>query len=258
MKYQNIRIEQEDHLICRIIIDRPHALNALNKHTLNEIHHCLTHLKKENRIVILEGAGEKSFIAGGDVKEMNGLDKDEFREFLSFGQKVTHILENGNFLSIAKVSGYALGGGFEMAIACDFLISSADSKFGFPEVSLGIIPGFGGNVRIASKLNMSRAKQLVLSGKIIDAHTANDWGLLTLITHKENLEEEMQVFINSISGNSFNAMINGKKLLNRLFYRSIDTLFHEEAEACATCFDHQDRKIGMSAFINKNKADFKL
>ena len=180
----------------------------------------------------------------------------DFLNFLKLGQSITMKIEQGNFISVANVNGYALGGGFEIALACDFLFASENARFGFPEVKLGIIPGFGGNVRISRRVGLQIAKELVMSGKIYDSKQAKEFGFINRIIGTEKLEQEVLSFIDQLSENSFHAMMTAKQLHNQFFYSDISLLLKEELMKCSQCYNSEDRKEGMNAFIEKRKPVF--
>jgi len=256
MDFQNIIFEKIKQNVGILMINRPESLNSLNIKTLQEVDTCLDYYGTDIRFLLIKGSGTKAFIAGADIKEMNSLSENDFCDFLKLGQSITLKIEAGNFMSIANVNGYALGGGFEIALACDFIFASENARFGFPEVKLGIIPGFGGNVRISRRVGLHIAKELVLSGRIFDSNQAKTFGFINGIISSEKMEQEVFSFIEQLSENSFHAMLTAKSLHNRLFYSDINLLLKDELMNCSQCFNAKDRTEGMNAFIEKRKPNF--
>ncbi len=181
-------------------INRPEVLNALNKKLLEEFLLFLDLIPRTQQIkaLILTGEGEKAFIAGADIKEMQGMDFLQMKQFCELGQKVTLALENAPFLTVAAVNGYALGGGLEMALACDFIYASKTAKVGLPEVSLGIIPGFGGTQRLARAIGTRLAKEMIMSGKVISAEEAQKLGIINHLSEPQDLLKDCFQIIESI------------------------------------------------------------
>src|SRR4051812_18323563 len=168
-EYQNIKFEHKENGIWRLTLNRPEALNALNSALLNEMADAFRHLAElsfeDVRALIITGSGEKSFVAGADIKEMLDMNEDQAVQFSKRGQSIFHEISLLKIPVIAAVNGFALGGGLELALACDFMIASENAKFGLPEVSLGLIPGFGGTVRLPRAVGMRKARELTFSGE---------------------------------------------------------------------------------------------
>ncbi len=253
MKY--LKYEEDKHLGI-LKIDRPDALNALNKEVLLELDEFLSKLSKNDdlRALILTGSGEKAFAAGADIREMHGLHHLDMLRFCELGHSVARHLEDSTFFTIAAVNGFALGGGLELALACDFIYASPSAKLGLPEVTLGIIPGFGGTQRLARAVGTRQAKELVMSGRIISAETAFDIGLVNRIC--DNLLEECRTTALEILSNSFVAVMQAKTVINHGSSVGLEAALNLEKQACAVTFATHDRYEGMNAFIEKRTPEF--
>jgi enoyl-CoA hydratase len=253
-------IDAIDPGICLIKISRPQALNALNTAVLQELKATLVQ-EAENlstRVLILTGDGTKSFIAGADIAEMTEKTVQEGVEFAQLGHEVTKLLELMPKPTLAAVNGFALGGGAEMALACDFILASENAVFGQPEVGLGIIPGFGGTLRLAKFVGLPRAKELIFSGKKINADEALAIGLVNHIFPPDQLLTRAIELAKTISLQSATAVARAKQLLNE-FSESSGLTFKLDAEAQAFggLFGTHDQTEGMSAFLQKRKPLFK-
>jgi enoyl-CoA hydratase len=239
-------------------INRPQALNSLNRAVLGEMRSFLAGecIDQGIRALILTGAGEKAFIAGGDIKEMLSMDHVKMMAFCDLGLEVGWLLQNGPFATIAAVNGYALGGGLEMALACDFIYASKTAKLGCPEVTLGLIPGFGGTQRLARAVGERRAKELIMSGKIVDAEEAFRIGLVNKVVEPEKLLEQSIEIAGKITANSFFAVLQAKRAINFGYNLSLKEALELEKNMCAASFATHDRTEGMAAFVEKRKPDF--
>ncbi|MEK6577769.1 MAG: enoyl-CoA hydratase-related protein [Bdellovibrionota bacterium] len=213
--------------------------------------------RPETRIVILTGDGEKAFIAGADISEMAGKSSAEGVRFAQIGHEVTKLLELMPKPTIAAVNGFALGGGTEMAISCDFILASDKAVFGQPEVGLGIIPGFGATLRLAKFVGLPRAKELIFSGRRIKADEARAIGLVNHVYPADGFIDKVIEVAQSISSHSSSAISHAKKLLNE-FSESTGLNFKLDAEAQAfgQLFGTPDQREGMAAFVEKRKPAF--
>jgi enoyl-CoA hydratase len=259
MTYNNIKVEELDPGIRVLKISRPKALNALNGETLTEMKHALTQIASDNdaRVLILTGEGEKAFIAGADITEMKDKTSSEGILFAQLGHEVTKLLELMDKPTIAAVNGFALGGGTEMAISCDFIIASDNAVFGQPEVCLGIIPGFGGTIRLAKFVGTPRAKELIFSGRRIKADEALRVGLAIEVVPQAKLMEKAVETARAISANSRTAMKKAKKLLNEFSEMSgLSYKLDSEAQEFGGLFGSKDQREGMTAFVEKRKPAF--
>tara|TARA_B100001971_G_scaffold215195_1_gene260308 strand:+ start:137458 stop:138240 length:783 start_codon:yes stop_codon:yes gene_type:complete len=254
-----IEYKEEDH-IGIITINREDKLNALNAEVLDEIRDLLESLADNRELIglILTGSGEKSFIAGADIAGMASMDKDEAHLFALKGQQVTLMLEECRFPIIACVNGYALGGGLEMALACDFIYATPNAIFGLPEVGLGLIPGFGGTQRLGKAIGRSRAKEMIYTGNKINCESAKAYGLVleSFETKSELLAGAMKTLA-SVAKNSPLAVGVAKSSINQGVDLATTDGLEIESRSFAELFDSYDMKEGTQAFIDKRKANFK-
>lgn len=257
MELKNIILEKEGNLAI-VTINRPKALNALNSETLKDLDTVLDNLENDNNIycVILTGSGDKAFVAGADISEMKDLSEEEGKEFGLLGNKVFRRLENLDKPVIAAISGFALGGGCELAMSCDIRIASEKAKFAQPEAGLGITPGFGGTQRLPRLVGEGKAKELIYTGAIIKADEALRIGLVNKVVALENLMEETRVMANQIISNAPIAVKLCKDAINRGMQVDIDSAIEIEVEDFGKCFTTEDQKEGMTAFMEKRNKNF--
>ncbi|MCO5142906.1 MAG: enoyl-CoA hydratase-related protein [Oligoflexia bacterium] len=266
---ENIKLTV-DSGIAILTIDRPKALNALNEQTLHELKSALDWLEhhaagregsndpsKTVDVVIFTGAGEKSFIAGADILEMKDKDYQQGERFARFGQSVTRAMELLPQPIIAAVNGFALGGGCEFAISCDFILASENAVFGQPEVCLGIIPGFGGTTRLAKFVGLPRARELIYSGRKLKAQEAKEIGLVNELVPLAQLMDRAKAIAKEIQKNSPLAVSRSKKIMNLVYSMPMDLALREEAMQFGSIFGSHDQREGMSAFAEKRPANFK-
>ena len=258
MDYKNITWSKDGNF-ATLTINRPDAFNALNGETLKEMECALYEIEndKEIRALILTGSGEKSFIAGADIKAMVEMNAIDMQRFCDLGQKVTLKLERMDVVTVACVNGFALGGGLEMALACDFIYAKKGAKVGLPEVTLGIIPGFGGTQRLLRAVGTRLAKEMVFSGKMIETSEAKEIGLVNKVCEGEKLLEEAKTTLNKILTNGPIAIKAAKRSINNGEALSMENALELEKTMCAFCFGTNDRKEGMTAFVEKRKPNFK-
>ncbi|MGV8145976.1 MAG: short-chain-enoyl-CoA hydratase [Alkaliphilus sp.] len=256
-QYNNLIFEREG-AIAILTMDRPKALNALNKDTLIELSALLDEIKKDKeiKVLIITGNG-KAFVAGADITEMMTMTAAEGHEWSMFGQRVFDKIEQLPQPVIAAVNGFALGGGCELAMACDIRISSEKAKFGQPEVSLGIIPGFGGTQRLPRLVGLGVAKELLYTGKMIDANEAYRIGLVNKVAPVEELLNEASTLAKQILKPAPYAVQTCKKAVNTGVNTDLSTANEYEATLFGLTFSSDDKKEGMEAFVEKRKADFK-
>lgn len=257
MELKNLILEKEGHLAI-VTINRPKALNALNSDTLKDLDAVLEDLEQDSNIysVILTGAGEKAFVAGADISEMKDLSEEEGRNFGFLGNKVFRRLEKLDKPVIAAISGFALGGGCELAMACDIRIASEKAKFAQPEAGLGITPGFGGTQRLPRLVGEGKAKELIYTCAMVKADEALRIGLVNKVVPLESLMEEAKAMANTIMANAPIAVKLCKDAINRGMQVDIDTAIEIEAEDFGKCFATEDQKEGMTAFIDKRAKNF--
>ncbi len=257
MELKNIVLEKEEHLAI-VTINRPKALNALNSETLKDLDLVLEDLEKDSNIycVILTGSGEKAFVAGADISEMKDLSEEEGKNFGLLGNKVFRRLEKLDKPVIAAISGFALGGGCELAMACDIRIASEKARFAQPEAGLGITPGFGGTQRLPRLVGEGKAKELIYTCAMVKADEALRIGLVNKVVPLENLMEEAKAMANAIMANAPIAVKLCKDAINRGMQVDIDEAIEIEAEDFGKCFATEDQKEGMTAFIEKRAKNF--
>lgn len=250
----NLIYEQLAPHIGLLKINRPAVLNAIDKKTLEEmLHFFQTKGRQEScRALILTGAGEKSFIAGADIKEMTAMSHTQMLEFCHLGQEVTLAIGKAPFLTIAAVNGYALGGGLEMALACDFIYASKNAKFGLPEVSLGVIPGFGGCQRLMRAIGARQAKELIMSGRVFSAEEAQAFGVVNQLCEGEQLLKECTVTAGEIIRHSHLAVLQAKHAIDAGSQMPLAEALELERNMCAVCFDTPERVTGMAAFLERH------
>ena len=255
MGYKNIILDEKDGILT-ITINRPKVLNALNTDTLNELENVVRDIERDKEIIIT-GSGEKSFVAGADIAEMKSLNIHEGRNMTRLGQCVFQEIENLSRPVIAAVNGYALGGGCELAMACDIRIASEKAKFGQPEVGLGIIPGYGGTQRLPRLIGKGRAKYYIFTTDMITAEEAFNMGLIDKVVPHGKLYEETLKIAEKIISKGPIAVRMAKYAVNNGMNMDLASGIAYEAEAYTTSFGSEDRIEGMSAFLEKRKADFK-
>lgn len=257
--FAHLSLERLEPGITILRIDRPRALNALNTETLHELKRALQSEAQNpaTRVLVLTGAGEKSFIAGADIAEMKDKSPSEGILFAQLGHEVSKLLELMPKPTIAAVNGYALGGGTEMAIACDFIVASERAVFGQPEVGLGIIPGFGATIRLAKFVGMPMAKELIFSGRRIKAEEARTLGLANHVFPSVGFMDRVVELARSISVQSAPAVARAKQLMNEFTeVTGLNYKLDSEAQAFGHLFNTPDQREGMTAFTEKRPAAF--
>lgn len=257
MSFETIEFEKNGSL-AKITINRPKALNALNRQVLTELNECLNTVDadKELRCLILTGSGDKSFVAGADIKEMEDLNSDEAREFSKLGQSVFRRLEILKIPVIAAVNGFALGGGLELAMGCDFIVASDNARFGLPEVSLGLIPGFGGTVRLSKYVGLAKAKEMTYSARHYKADAALSMGLVSSVVPSEELMATVEKMASGICSQGPVAVAHAKLAINEANDLAVDAGMEMERSQFGALFATKDKDIGIKAFINKEKPNF--
>lgn len=257
MAYKYIIVETAEK-IAILKVNRPDVLNAVNVEAILEIESAMHELNenKDVRVVIITGEG-KSFVSGSDISRLAQMDALAAREYSQIGQRVLFFIENMEKPVIAAVNGYALGSGCEIAMACDIRIASEKAKFGQPEVKLGLIPGHAGTQRLARLVGIGRAKELIFTGDLIDAHEAMRIGLVNKVVPSENLLEEAKNLAKKIIENAGpNAAKIAKTVLNRGMDANLTTACSYEMEAFSILFSTEEAKEGMKAFLEKRKPNW--
>ena len=255
MVYENILISHEDR-ISVITINRPESLNALNAKTINELSLALSDLEAnaEVRVIIITGSGEKSFVAGADIKEFSDFNQEKAEELARNGQtKLFDKIENLSKPVIAAVNGFALGGGLELAMSCHIRYASENAKLGLPEVTLGLIPGYGGTQRLPQLVGKGLANEMIFSAKMISAQRAKEIGLVNEVYPITELLEKTKELGLSISKNSPMAISRAIQSTN---LSNTDKGFETEIKNFGELFDLQDKKEGVAAFLEKRKPQF--
>jgi enoyl-CoA hydratase len=257
MNYNNILVASENK-IATITINRPEKLNALNVSTIQELHDAFKNLEKNSDIfaIVLTGSGEKAFVAGADISEFANFSIEEGAHLAAQGQELLFdFVENLKTPVIAAVNGFALGGGLELAMACHFRVASDNAKMGLPEVSLGVIPGYGGTQRLPQLVGKGRAMELIMTAGMIDAETAKSYGLVNHVVP----QTELLTFVNSIATkiirNSPIAISKAIKAINANFKDGEDG-YKTEIRNFGKCFGTADFKEGTTAFLEKRKPVF--
>lgn len=254
--YNNLIVEVENK-IALVTLNRPQALNALNKDLLDDISNFFTDADSDPaiRVIILTGSGEKSFVAGADIKEFASFDGRQGEKLAAKGQEnVFDKIENSKKPVIAAVNGFALGGGLELAMASHFRIASTNAKLGLPEVTLGLIPGYGGTQRLPKLIGKGRAMQAIMTADMFTAERAYEIGLVNEVVEQAELIDRAKEIATKISKNSSVAIRHAIRVINA---SDKDNGFEVEIESFGNLFDEEDFKEGTTAFVEKRKPNFK-
>jgi enoyl-CoA hydratase len=257
MNYQNILLEIEGS-VAILKVNRPKQLNALNKATITELHQSLQELRVQAdiRVVILTGEGSKAFVAGADIEEFADFGINEGTELAALGQEILFdYIENFNKPIIAAVNGFALGGGLELAMSCHFRIAAGNAKMGLPEVTLGLIPGYGGTQRLAQLVGKGHAMEMIVTAEMITANKAKELGLVNEVVEQDELLDYCRAKALRISRNSSTSVESAIKAVNAGLRHGVNG-FKVEIEEFGKCFGTVDFTEGTSAFMEKRKAQF--
>lgn len=254
--FADIKLTKKDN-VAIITMNRPKALNALNRNVLTELEAAITGLGADDdvRVVLITGAG-KSFVAGADIKEMKDLDLIDFRKFIALGQKAFYAIDLLEKPVIAVINGFALGGGCELALACDFRVASEKAKFGFPEVNLGLFPGFGGTQRAPRFIGRGMASELTFTGQMIDAAEALRIGLVNHVYPGDEIMDQAMKIANTIASKAPLAVARSKTAIKMAGDTTLEAGLAFERESMALVFSTKDSAEGMDAFVEKRKAVF--
>ncbi len=257
MEFKNLIIRKEDN-VCIVTINNPQSMNSLNSEVLSELDKVFTNIEEDHSIdvVILTGEG-RAFVAGADISQMSTMNAAEGKDFGEQGSKLFRKIELLPKPVIAAINGFALGGGCELALACDIRISSSKAKLGQPEVGLGITPGFSGTQRLPRIVGEGRAKELIYTAKAITAEEAYRIGLVNKVVEPEQLMDSAISMAKTIAKNAPIAIKLSKEAINKGMQTDIDSGIAIENNLFALCFSTQDQKEGMSAFIEKRAAEWK-
>lgn len=258
MGYQNIIIEREEN-IAIVILNRPQVLNALNSDVFQELYSAMGEIDQDLtvKVVIVTGAGSKAFAAGADIKWMVNKKSIEMRNSCQITKLLHDRMENLRKPIIAAINGFALGGGCELALACDIRIMSREAKIGLPEITLGIIPGGGGTQRLARLVGKGKAMELILTGKTLDAAEALSIGLVNMVAEPEELMDEAKKMAKKIASYSAIAINLAKDAIKKGLNSDLETGLNYEIECFSLCFSSEDQKEGMAAFLEKRKPVFR-
>jgi enoyl-CoA hydratase len=257
MAYDNILFEVHDG-VGLLTFNRPKALNALNSKTLEEVREVVVNVEQDEsiRVLVLTGAGDRAFVAGADITTFQTLNPLQARHFAEIGQGIFFMLEELPKPVIACVNGFALGGGCELAMSCDFIYASDKARFGQPEINLGLIPGFGGTQRLARLIGRAKAKELCMTGEMIDAQQAKELGLVAKVFPPEQLLDETMKTAKLMAARAPGVLRSLKQLVNRGLDVDLKSGCALEAEAFGLSFASQDAREGVAAFLEKRKPDF--
>lgn len=260
MKFENIKVEIEGR-VAVLTINRPESLNAINSHLVGELDQALAELgarfPSDVRGLIITGTGEKAFAAGADIKEIAHLEEGDGRRFAERGQAVFRRIEHLPFPVIAAVNGFALGGGLELALSCDFIYCSENAKLGLPEVGLGLIPGFGGTVRLARVVGINRAREMIFTAVAHSAQECLDMGLVNKVCALDELMPlAKKAMANMLTKGPIAIKAAKESILSNL-YEPADHALHMEAQHFGSLFNLTDTKEGTVAFLEKRKPEFR-
>ncbi|NER13121.1 enoyl-CoA hydratase [Leptobacterium flavescens] len=257
MDYENILISTSAN-IATLTINRPSKLNALNRATIAELHQAFGQLDKdpEVKVIIITGSGEKAFVAGADISEFAHFSVEEGQNLAANGQEqLFDFVENLGTPVIAAVNGFALGGGLELAMSCHFRVASDNARMGLPEVSLGVIPGYGGTQRLPQLVGKGLAMEMMMTAGMINAEKALNSGLVNYVVSQEELLPFCEKIAGKITNNSSVAIAKAIEAVNAGFKDGVDG-YNAEIEAFGYCFGTEDFKEGTTAFLEKRKAEF--
>jgi enoyl-CoA hydratase len=256
--YKTLLYEKKDGT-GTVTINRPESLNALNSTVFSELYELFQEIEHDSevRVVIITGSGQKSFVAGSDITEMAPLSSVEVNSFIEKVRQASDRIYTLSKPVIAAVNGYALGGGCELAMCCDLRIASEKARFGQPEINLAVIPGGGGTQRLTRLIGMTKAKELLFTGDMIDAATALNLGLVNKVVPPENLMNEAKEMADKLMTKSGRILSLIKTAVNSGINMSLPDALDLEMQCFALCFATEDQKEGMKAFMEKRKAEFK-
>jgi len=258
MAYETIVFSKEED-VAIIKFNRPKALNAINPEVLGEVNDALDEIEGDTtvRVLVLTGEGEKAFVAGADISHMVKLSPLQLRKFSTAGHDVLFRLESLPIPVIACVNGFALGGGLEISMACDFVYASENAKFGQPEINLGVIPGFGGTQRLSRLVGKSMAKEICMTGMMVGAQEAKEMGLVNKVLPHDKLWEEAMKTAKLLASKGKVSLKAVKDCINRGYDVDLRDGCYMESDAFALCMASPDGKEGMTAFLEKRKPAFK-
>jgi enoyl-CoA hydratase len=251
MEFKNIIFDKAS--IATLTVNRPTALNALNREVLEEMARVIREVRHDAsvRVLIVTGAGDRAFVAGADIAAMSKMSAADGLDFSRLGHRVMESFEDLAIPVIAAVNGFALGGGLELALACDLIVASDKARFGQPEINLGLIPGFGGTQRLAHRIGHNKARELIMTGEMFDAPTALAWGLANQVVPAAELTEASRTLAKKIESKSAFALRQAKAALRAAFTMEEDAGLRFEQQAFGVVFSSEDRIEGTAAFVEK-------
>jgi enoyl-CoA hydratase len=253
-----IKVEREENGVAVLTVDRQDKLNSLNPQVIEEIRQALQELEKDQpRVTIVTGAGERAFVAGADIAAMNEMSPLEAKRFAELGHAATAFLDRSTVPTIAAVNGFALGGGCEIALACDIRIAAENALFGFPEVTLGILPGLGGTQRLPRLVGPGIAKEMIFSGRRIKAEEARTVNLVNRVVPEGEALNAARELAQEIASNGPVAVMHAKAAANKAQDLDLESGLDYEADQFALLFATEDAREGMGAFVEKREAEFK-
>ena len=258
MNFKNLILEEKGHVLY-LTINRPSQLNALNKETIGELHQALSNADENSNIgvIIITGSGEKAFVAGADIKEFADFSTEKGEELSAEGHRILFsFIENMNTPVIAAINGFALGGGLELAMCSHIRIASDNARLGLPEVSLGVIPGYGGTQRLAQLVGRGKAMEMIMTAGMISAEDAQKWGLVNHVVSADELMPLAEKIANKILKNSPNAIAAAIRAVNANYTDGIDGM-KVEIKEFGNCFGTPEFIEGTTAFMEKRKAEFR-
>ena len=258
MAFEHIIFEAQDGVVT-ITFNRPKALNALNRALLVELDQALTDIENDDsaRVLILTGSGDKAFVAGADITELASCNTLQAKRFAKLGQQTISRMQALEIPVIAAVNGFALGGGSEIALAADFIYAADTATFGLPEITLGLIPGFGGTQRLPRLVGANRAKELIFTGKMVPAPEAQAMGWVNTVCPADDLMAAVTKTAAAMAAKGRVALRAAKQAINNGLNSDLATGLNQELDAFAICMASPDAKEGTTAFLEKRKADFK-
>lgn len=252
MQRKNLLLDRQEQIL-EVRINRPKELNALNTETLQELSDVLREETKDVKVVILSGSGDKAFVAGSDVREMEGMNALKFRSYSGVFKETMTLIRTLEKPVIAAVNGVAFGGGNGLALSCDFIIASEDALFGQQEINVGI---FGGASLLTSLVGRVRAADVVFTGRALSAKEAKEWGLITKVVSKEALEQEVNKLARHLASRPPIALALAKEAINNASKMPLESANNYEMELMCFCFDTDDQREGMRAFVEGRKPLF--
>lgn len=258
MEFEYITYEKREG-IATITLNRPEALNAFDEDVVNEVLQAVEDVQADNsvRVVVLTGAGEKAFSAGADIKTMKGFNALKARQLSLMGEKLCNALEDMDKPVIAAINGYALGGGLEVAMACDLRLASEKARMGQTEINIGLIPGWGGTQRLTRLIGKTKAKELIFTGKMITPQKAEKLGIVNQIIPQEQFREKVREVAEELASKAPVALKVAKSVINRGADMSLDSAIALEREGFGVVGSTEDLQEGVSAFTEKRKPEFK-